>query len=85
VVARLTDAKPITEQSLRVPIARCLGPAPTPGQRWRFKRDLAIYLAWRGGMSQRMLADVFDLPRSRVQEIVLKVGQIAATIAADGA
>lgn len=43
----------------------------SPGRRWRFRRNLVIYLAHRrNGLSQRMLADVFDLPRSRIAAIV---------------
>lgn len=43
----------------------------TPAQRWRFRRDLVICLAHRqNGLSQRFLADVFDLPRSRIGEIM---------------
>ena len=43
----------------------------TPNQK-RFRRDLVIYLAHRGRVSQRILADVFDLARSRIGEIVQK-------------
>lgn len=46
---------------------------PTPLQKWRFRRNLVIYLAHtRNGLSQRLLADVFGLPRSTVQEILAK-------------
>lgn len=45
--------------------------AASPGRKWRFRRDLVIYLAHRrNGLSQRLLADVFDLPRSRIGAIV---------------
>lgn len=48
-----------------------LPPDASPGRRWRFRRDLVIYLAHRrNGLSQRFLADVFDLPRSRISAIV---------------
>lgn len=40
------------------------------GQRWKFRRNLVIYLANQHGASQRMLADVFDLPHSRIAAIV---------------
>jgi len=40
------------------------------GKRWRFRRNLVIYVAYRQGLSQRLLADVFDLPRSRIADIV---------------
>lgn len=44
---------------------------PTPAQRWRRRRDLVIYAAHRRlEFSQRYLADVFDVARSRVHEIV---------------
>lgn len=46
----------------------------TPLQRWRKRRDAVIYHAWRGGFSQRCLADVFDLPRSRIATIAARVG-----------
>jgi hypothetical protein len=52
-------------------------PAPPPlppnasaGKRWRFRRNLVIYVAHRHGLSQRLLADVFDLPRSRIAAII---------------
>jgi hypothetical protein len=60
-----------------------LAPLPTPpplpphasiGRRWRFRRDLVIYVSSRSGVSQRMLAEVFDLPRSRIAAIIKDVG-----------
>ena len=42
----------------------------TAGRRWKFKRNLVIYTAHRAGLSQRWLAEVFDLPHSRVTAIV---------------
>jgi hypothetical protein len=45
-------------------------PDASPGKRWRFRRNLVICVAYRSGLSQRFLADVFDLPRSRIAEIV---------------
>lgn len=43
----------------------------TPGRRARFRRDLVIWVAHRrGGLSQRLLAEVFGLARSRVAAIV---------------
>lgn len=47
-----------------------LPPNPTPGQRWRFQRNLVIYLAHGQGLSQRFLGEVFDLPRSHIATIV---------------
>lgn len=40
------------------------------GQRWRDKRDRVIYLTATHGASQRLLADVFDLSRSRIAAIL---------------
>lgn len=42
----------------------------TVGKRWRFRRNVVIFVAHRSGISQRMLADVFDLPRSRIATII---------------
>jgi transposase len=50
-----------------------LPPGSTPGQRWRYRRNRLIYLAHRQGLSQRFIADVFDLPRSRVGEIIKEI------------
>jgi hypothetical protein len=48
-----------------------LPPGVSAGKKWRFRRDLVIYLAHkRNGLSQRFLADVFDLPRSRIAVII---------------
>lgn len=40
------------------------------GKRWRLRRNLVIFIAYRNGVSQRLLADVFDLPRSRIASII---------------
>jgi hypothetical protein len=40
------------------------------GKRWKFRRNLVIFVAHRNGFSQRLLADVFDLPRSRIASII---------------
>lgn len=46
-------------------------PARTRGQKARLARDLTIAFAWaRLGWSHRQLADVFDLPRSRIAAIL---------------
>ena len=45
-------------------------PHASDSKRWRFQRNLVIYVAHRDGLSQRLLADVFDLPRSRVSAII---------------
>lgn len=65
--------RPVVGRDLREP-----KPAPaadptggmTPGQKWRYRRNVVICLAHEHGLSQRFLADVFDLPRSRVGAIV---------------
>jgi hypothetical protein len=67
---------PIRARSTRYRSAIALAePPPLPpgasvGKRWRFRRNLVIYAAHRSGLSQRLLADVFDLPRSRIAEII---------------
>ncbi len=43
---------------------------PTPGQRWRARRNWVIYLAGQHGFPQRFLADVFDLPHSGIAAIL---------------
>lgn len=45
----------------------------TPLQRWRRRRDLVIGLAHASGASQRILADVFDLPPSRIGQVVAEL------------
>ena len=55
----------------RLPNPPPLPPNASAGKRWRFRRNLVIYLSNRRlGFSQRFLADVFDLPRSRIAAIV---------------
>jgi hypothetical protein len=54
-----------------LPVLPPLPPNASPGRRWRWRRDLVIFLAHRRlGLSQRFLADVFDLPRSRIAAIL---------------
>jgi hypothetical protein len=67
---------PIRQRPPR-PGADLAPPAPPPlppdasaGRRRRFRRNLVIYVAHRSGFSQRALADVFGLPRSRIAEII---------------
>ena len=48
----------------------------TVRQRWQFRRNLVIAVAHREGFSQRVLAEVFDLPRSRIQSILREVEQL---------
>jgi hypothetical protein len=40
------------------------------GRRWKFRRNLVIFLASQHGASQRLLADVFDLPHSRIAAVI---------------
>ena len=47
-----------------------LPPNASVGKRWKFRRNAVIYVAHRNGFSQRFLADVFDLPRSRIASII---------------
>ena len=42
----------------------------TVGRRWKFRRNLVIFIASQNGVSQRLLADVFDLPHSRIAAII---------------
>ena len=44
--------------------------AKTPLKRWQHRRNTLIVLAHESGVSQRMIADVFDLSRKRVQNIL---------------
>jgi hypothetical protein len=55
---------------LPLPTPPPLPPNASLGRRWRFRRDLVIYVSSRSGISQRLLADVFDLPRSRIASII---------------
>ncbi len=57
---------------------RLLTPPPgaTVGKRWRFRRNLVIYVAFKNGFSQRVLADVFDLPRSRISAIIKEISVV---------
>jgi hypothetical protein len=49
-------------------------PAPpanvSVGRRWKFRRNVLIYFASQHGFPQAYLADVFDLPRSRIAAIL---------------
>jgi hypothetical protein len=56
-VARLTTRPP-------------LPPNASVGKKWKFRRNAVIYVAYRGGIPQRVLADVFDLPRSTIASII---------------
>jgi hypothetical protein len=67
----------VTRPRQTVPVSRGVSlydPTISPNESvvklWKFRRNLVIYVAHRQGLSQRLLADVFDLPRSRIFEIV---------------
>ena len=52
-------------------VSRLAPPADAgAAKRWRFGRDVVIFVAHVHGISQRELADVFDLPQSRISAIV---------------
>jgi hypothetical protein len=57
-------------EALDLPAPPPLPPDASAGRRWRFRRDLTIYVAYRGGLSQRHLGEVFDLPHSRIAAIL---------------
>jgi len=59
------------DETAKVPASVPLSSEPTTLQRWRFRRNLLIYLAYREGFSQHVLADAFDLTQGRVRCIVL--------------
>jgi hypothetical protein len=44
---------------------------------WKFRRNLVIFVAHREGIPQRILADVFDLPKSRVSTIIKEFKNLA--------
>lgn len=75
---RLMNAKRRRDQSPPLPRITAeppLAPNASAGKRWRFRRNLVIYVAHRQGLSQRLLADVFDLPRSRIAAILQEYGR----------
>ncbi len=53
-----------------LPTPATLPPNASVGKRWRFRRDLVIYISSRNRVPQRWLAEVFDLPHSRIASIV---------------
>jgi hypothetical protein len=70
----LRKGEPMAGSLLRTRVESVSLPKPpeqaSVGSRWRFRRNLVIVIAHRNGVSQRMLADVFDLPHSRIAAIV---------------
>jgi hypothetical protein len=53
-----------------MPAEPVLPPTANPKSRGRARRDLMIRLFHHHGFSQRVLASVFELPRSRIADIV---------------
>lgn len=53
-----------------------LPPNVSAVKRWKFRRNLVIAIAHRQGVSQRLLADVFDLPRSRIAAILKEFSRL---------
>jgi len=56
-----------------------LPPNASAGKRWRFQRNMAIYVLHRHGFPQRRLADIFDLPRSSIASIIKAASEYAGT------
>ena len=69
-VTKSVRPRPRPDDQDALPEAPPLPANASAGKRWRFRRNVVIYVAHRNGLSQRLLADVFDLPRSRIAEIV---------------
>ena len=59
-VQELADRLPLPSMPMNISV----------GKRLKFRRNTVIYIAYSNGFSQRTLADVFDLPRSRVSSIL---------------
>ncbi len=66
-VARPLRLRDVDGEYLSIP---ALPPNASEGKRWKFRRNAVIFVAHRNGFSQRVLADVFDLPRSRIATII---------------
>lgn len=78
--AKLSSTRhPRSASGLASPSVDKPGKRASVGRRWKFRRNLVIYIANQHGASQRMLADVFDLPHSRIaailKELRTKYGQ----------
>jgi hypothetical protein len=65
----------MTIARLSLPSTPPLPPNTSIGKRWKFRRNFVIFVAHRNGFSQRLLADVFDLPRSRIASIIKDFGK----------
>jgi DNA-binding transcriptional regulator LsrR (DeoR family) len=50
-----------------------LPPNASVSKRWKFRRNAVIVIAYLNGISQRTLAEVFDLPRSTVASIIEEI------------
>ena len=68
-MARIIEAPGFRDDSTPAPISP-LPPNAGVRKQWRFRRNVVIYVAHRGGISQRRLADVFDLPRATIATIL---------------
>lgn len=62
--------RPMREARTELPPPPLIPPNVSAGKRRRLRRNLVICLAYRQGLSQRFLAEAFDLPRSRIAEII---------------
>ena len=66
-----TLARPLESRSSRPLESRSSRPrTATVGQAWKHKRNIMICIAYGAGCSQRFIAEVFDLPHSRVHAIL---------------
>jgi hypothetical protein len=56
------------------------GPAMTPGQRVRRRRNLIILLCHEVGLSSRQIGEVFGMTKTRINEIVAETRGAAADV-----
>jgi hypothetical protein len=68
-MAKIVRHPGILEERLFVAIPS-LPSNPSVGCRWRFRRNLVIYVAAGAGLSYQHLSQVFDIPRSRISSIL---------------
>jgi hypothetical protein len=73
-VVRPLHLRDVGGENFSVP---ALAPNASVSKRWKFRRNAVIYVAHREGFSQRVLADVFDLPRSRIATIIKEFRELA--------
>ncbi len=69
--------RPAPSTETRPGSAPPLPPNASVGKRWRFQRNMAIYVLHRHGFPQRRLADIFDLPRSSIGTIIKTFSEYA--------